>query len=78
MANKQGSRQARAVKLFALADDLGLSRDERIEFARTILHRDIVTFRNLEDSQVDRLLDAVEGALLFQELKRQRFTPPAK
>ena len=78
MGAKPGSRQARAVKLFALADDLGLTRDERIEFARTILHRDIVTYRGLEDDQVDRLLDAFEGALLFQELKRQRVTLPAE
>jgi hypothetical protein len=74
MGTEAGSSQARSIKLFALADDLGLTRDERIEFARTILHRDIVSYRQLSPDQVNRMLDAFEGALLFQELKRQRVT----
>jgi hypothetical protein len=49
-------------KLFALADEFGLTRDERLELASTILWRDITSWAQLDDDQVVRLLDALEGA----------------
>jgi hypothetical protein len=67
-----GSLQARRRKLFALAEHLGLSREERIDIAKTILHRDIISWSNLSPEHTDRLLDALEGAILVQELVRQR------
>lgn len=67
-----GSFQARRRKLFALAEHLGLSREERIDIAKTILHRDIISWGALTPEYTDRLLDALEGAILIQELVRQR------
>lgn len=64
-------------KLHALSDHLGLSRDERIELSRTVLHRDITSWSHLDPGQVDRMLDCLEGAILVDELRRQRVTLPA-
>lgn len=52
---------ARRRKLFVLADEIGLEREERIELARAILWRDINSWRALTDDQVSRMLDALEG-----------------
>ncbi len=56
-----GSPAARRRKLFRLADDLTLTRDERIELSRVILWRDIDSWKQLDDAQVGRMLDALEG-----------------
>lgn len=72
MGTDAGSFEARRLKLFALADHLDLKRDDRIELAKAILHRDILSWRHLDPSQVDRMLDALEGAILVQEIYRQR------
>jgi hypothetical protein len=67
-----GTAEARRRKLFVLADFLTLTKDERIELSKVILHRDIVSWKGLSDEQVGRLLDALEGAEKFVELMRQR------
>jgi hypothetical protein len=59
-------------KLYLLADELGLTRQERMEMARYLLRRDLPTFKALDEAQVCRMLDALEGAQLFIELMRQR------
>jgi hypothetical protein len=56
-----GSQSARVRKLYALANDLELSRDERIELTQIILRRNIVSWENLPDDLADRMLDAFEG-----------------
>jgi hypothetical protein len=67
-----GIAEKRRRKLFVLADHLTLTHDERIELSKVILHRDIVSWKGLTPEQVDRLLDALEGAEKFVELMRQR------
>jgi hypothetical protein len=62
MSPDPGSSEARRRKLFQLADELSLTRDERIELSRAILWRDIMSWKDLTDEQMDRLLDALEGA----------------
>lgn len=66
------SHEARRRKLFVLADHLTLTKDERIELSRAILHRDIVSWKGLTPEMVNRMLDALEGAEKFIELMRQR------
>jgi hypothetical protein len=61
MGSETGTPAARRKKLFAQADLVGLDRDERIELARVILHRDITSWSNLAPEQVDRMLDVFEG-----------------
>ena len=54
-------QSARLKKLFQLCDEVGLERRDRIELASVILRRDIQSYKQLDDAQVCRLLDAVEG-----------------
>lgn len=64
--------EAKRRKLFVLAGELELTRDERLELASYILRRDILSWKYLEPGQIDRLLDALEGAQLVGELARMR------
>jgi len=52
---------AKRRKLFALADEIGLDREERLEISRAILWRDITSWSSLTEDQVVRMLDALEG-----------------
>ena len=45
-----------------LKDHLGLTDEELHELAEVILRRDSLSLRTLDDAQVCRLLDALEGA----------------
>lgn len=62
-------------KAHALAKQLGLSRDDRIELARVLLWRDIESWKQLDDAQVMRLLDAMDGYVYLTYLKTGA-TPP--
>jgi hypothetical protein len=75
MTTERGTLAARRRKLFALADEVGLDRDERIELSRAILWRDITSWSNLDDAQVSRLLDAFEGYEKISWLLRNRAVP---
>lgn len=59
-------------KLMATAKEIGMTRDERIDLACFLLRRDITTWKTLDDDQICRLLDAMEGWVLIEELVRQR------
>lgn len=65
---QRGTPEARRKKLFVLRDELGLTDEERIEFTQYLLRRDITSWTQLDDAQVDRLLDALEGAKLVLAL----------
>jgi hypothetical protein len=59
-------------RLFVECDRLDLSKDERLELACYLLRRDIVSFKQLDDAQVARLLDAFEGYHLVDQLLSMR------
>lgn len=59
-------------KLFVVADEVGLYRDERIALAEYLLRRDVKTWKDLTEDQVRRLLDAFDGWHLINELLAQR------
>ena len=61
MGSSSGNAEARRKKLFVLANEIGLTRFERIEVSRVILWRDITSWSNLDEGEVNRLLDAFEG-----------------
>ena len=61
MGSDVGTPAAKRKKMFALADSIGLERDERIELSKAILWRDITSWKHLSDEQVVRILDALEG-----------------
>ncbi len=48
-------------KLMMMSREQGMTRDERLELASYVLRRDITTWKTLDDGQVWRLLDALEG-----------------
>ena len=66
MDENDGSAKRR--KMFHLAAELGLDRDERIELTQYLLRRDIESWKDLTAAQVDRVLDALEGAHLVWAL----------
>jgi len=47
--------------MFVLAKEIPLTREDRIELARAILWRDITSWNQLDDDQVRRMLDCLEG-----------------
>jgi hypothetical protein len=49
-------------KLHAMKNQLALTDDDLHELAEVILRRDVSSLRTLDDAQVCRLLDALEGA----------------
>lgn len=63
---------ARRRKLFVYADALGMSREERIDLAEFVLRRDITSWKQLDDTQVLRLLDCFEGHALITWMLSQR------
>lgn len=68
-ADPQTSRRRKAYKV---AKELTLTDEERQAFATYILRRDITSWNQLSESQLERILDALEGIELFLELMRQR------
>lgn len=69
-----GSQSLARKKLHQRCDELGFTRDERLEWACYALRRDITSFSDLDEAQVLRLLDQVEGFELLSALLAQR--PP--
>lgn len=63
-------------KLFQRAGELGLTKDERIDLAQYLLRRDITSWKHLDEAQVLRLLDALEGFELVVEILNQRCQDP--
>lgn len=57
---------------YAIAAELGLTREERHEFAEMFLKRDLTSWNQLSDAQMDRLADGLVGAEFVIELFRQR------
>ena len=70
--DERGTQSAKARKLRLRADEIGLDRDERIAIAEMLLRRDFTSWSQLDEGQVDRMLDALEGFQLIVELARQR------
>ncbi len=67
-----GFQSPRRRKLFAIADDIGLLRAERIELAQFLLRRDVHSWKDLTEEQVARMLDALEGYELVTALLGMR------
>jgi hypothetical protein len=60
-------------KLMKLCDEIPLTRDERLELATIMLRRDVDSFKTLDDDQVARMLDVVEGYEKICALIKLRF-----
>lgn len=51
-----------------LFKQLGLSREERLEFVSTLLWRDVETMAGMDDADIRRVLDALEGYAMLHHL----------
>ena len=63
--------EARRRKAYMVAKQIGLTDEQRMALAETILRRDITSWKQLDDDQIVRMLDALEGYELIVELRRQ-------
>lgn len=59
-------------RAYADANRLTLTHDERCALAEYLLRRDITSWKQLSDSQMQRLLDAMEGYVLIHSIMLQR------
>lgn len=68
-----GDQTPQMKKLMLLSKEIGLLDHERIELSQIILRRDITSWRQLDDEQVRRMLDALEGYEKITALLDMRF-----
>lgn len=54
---------------------IGLTREERIDLAEQVLRRDFTSWKQLDDDQVNRMLDVLEGHILINYLIKLRGGP---
>lgn len=59
-------------KLWVIVKQLGLTDDERHEFTSMFLRKDDPSWQSLNEREVGRLLDALEGFALIAQLYRLR------
>lgn len=53
-------------------DLYGLTREDRLSLSEMVLRRDITSWKNLTDAQLERMLDVLEGYGLITVLLEQR------
>ena len=54
-------RSPQLLKLFALATQIGLTRDDRVDLAEQTLRRDITSWSELTPEETTRMLDTLTG-----------------
>lgn len=59
-------------KAFVLAREKGITDEERVEFAAEIINRDIESWSELDEHEVERVLDALHGVHVYGQLMAQR------
>lgn len=58
-----------------LAKRLELTREDRVQLAEVLLWKDVASWKDLSDEDVQRLLDAFEGYALISHLRTQQEPP---
>lgn len=67
-----GPSEKRRRKLYLVARELGLTREERLDLSCYFLRRDITSWKQLDEDQINRLLDLFEGYHLIGQVFEQR------
>lgn len=62
-------------KAMHYCDTYGLTRQDRLDLASYLLRRDVTTWKGLDEGQLLRLLDALEGFQLIAQLMIDRHKP---
>lgn len=70
-----GTAEARRRKAHMLAKEIGLSDEDRRDLASMLLRRTVSSWKQLDEDQYIRILDALEGYELISHLVETR--PPA-
>jgi hypothetical protein len=65
-------KQVKLTKAMIYARTYGLTRDDRLELAEILLRRDVASWKDLDENQLVRLLDALEGFALVNHLRTTR------
>jgi hypothetical protein len=65
------ARGKRLRKAFALADEIGLSDDERYELSAFFLGEES-SWKNLNSMQLDRILDMMDGYVIITHIVNNR------
>lgn len=78
MSEGRGTSVDKRRKLFHYADVYRMERVDRHAFAEVLLRRDVNSWKDLTDEQVDRLLDAFEGHMLLAQHLADAVSPAAK
>lgn len=68
-AVREAPAQRKSNLAFQLADECGLSRADRIELAEVLLRRDVGSWKELDDFQMGRLIDAMRGWQYVEHLR---------
>jgi hypothetical protein len=66
-------RERKRRKIYMLARELGLTREDRIDLAEKLLWRDVESWKDLAEPEIGRMLDALEGFELISFLRAERF-----
>lgn len=66
-------REKRRRKMYLLARELWLTREDRLDLAEKLLWRDVESWKDLSEPEINRMLDALEGFVLIQFLRAERF-----
>lgn len=67
--------ESRRRKLYAVAREHGLSREDRLDLAEKFLWCDVESWKDLNDAQISRLLDGFEVHELLTHLADTRLQP---
>lgn len=70
------SRTTKLRKAMMYCDMYEMTRDERLSLAQMVLRRDITSWKSLDEEQLGRMLDSLEGYGLIAHLisERQAYT----
>ena len=66
------SRHPKFQKALLYAKEYELDRDDRIALAENLLWRDVASWKDLDEDELTRLLDCLEGYYLVGSLRLQR------
>jgi hypothetical protein len=67
-----GTAEARRRKAHMLVKEIGLSPEDRIDLASMLLRRTVASWKELDEAQYIRILDALEGYQLISHLVETR------
>lgn len=72
MSPDETPQRRRRKALFAMCNAFGLTRADRMEIAAHVLNRELDSYKDLDEREVLRLLDALTGAVWVATILTER------